>query len=197
MHPLTGRGGPRLGPTGGPYPKSRAPARPCHLARRAARRHAVRRDVRWFTDDRLDESRTCSTRRARGAPEGVVAVADEQTAGRGRLGRSWVAPPGASLLVSVLLRPALAARALAFVTMAAGLAAIEAVRELGGNRRRPEVAERRGGRRPQARRASSPRRTATRSWSAWAATCSGTRSPPSSPTIATACNLLHRPCDHA
>ena len=35
----------------------------------------------------------------------MVLVADHQTAGRGRLDRSWHAPPGASLLVSVLLRP--------------------------------------------------------------------------------------------
>jgi BirA family biotin operon repressor/biotin-[acetyl-CoA-carboxylase] ligase len=42
----------------------------------------------------------------RGAGEGVVAVADYQTAGRGRLGRTWTAPAGSSLLVSVLLRPA-------------------------------------------------------------------------------------------
>jgi BirA family biotin operon repressor/biotin-[acetyl-CoA-carboxylase] ligase len=38
-------------------------------------------------------------------PEGAVAVCDEQTAGRGRLGRSWVVPAGAGVLVSVLLRP--------------------------------------------------------------------------------------------
>ena len=41
----------------------------------------------------------------RGAAEGVVAVADHQTAGRGRLGRVWEAPPGANLLLTVLLRP--------------------------------------------------------------------------------------------
>jgi BirA family biotin operon repressor/biotin-[acetyl-CoA-carboxylase] ligase len=40
-----------------------------------------------------------------GAPDGVVVVADHQTAGRGRRGRSWLAPPGSSLFVSVLLRP--------------------------------------------------------------------------------------------
>jgi len=40
-----------------------------------------------------------------GEPEGYVVVADHQTAGRGRLGRTWVAPPGSALLVSVLLRP--------------------------------------------------------------------------------------------
>jgi len=40
-----------------------------------------------------------------GAPEGTVVVADHQTLGRGRAGRSWLAEPGANLLVSVLLRP--------------------------------------------------------------------------------------------
>lgn len=37
--------------------------------------------------------------------EGAVAVCDEQTSGRGRLGRAWVAPPGAAVLCSILLRP--------------------------------------------------------------------------------------------
>lgn len=40
-----------------------------------------------------------------GAPEGTCVVADEQTAGRGRLDRSWVSPPGAGLWASVLVRP--------------------------------------------------------------------------------------------
>jgi BirA family biotin operon repressor/biotin-[acetyl-CoA-carboxylase] ligase len=39
-----------------------------------------------------------------GAPHGAVLVADHQTAGRGRLGRTWEAPPGANLLVSILFR---------------------------------------------------------------------------------------------
>jgi hypothetical protein len=38
-------------------------------------------------------------------PEGAVAACDEQTAGRGRLGRGWTAPPGTSVLMSILLRP--------------------------------------------------------------------------------------------
>jgi BirA family biotin operon repressor/biotin-[acetyl-CoA-carboxylase] ligase len=42
---------------------------------------------------------------ARGGPEGQVLVAEEQTAGRGRAGRTWVSVPGASLTFSVLLRP--------------------------------------------------------------------------------------------
>jgi BirA family transcriptional regulator, biotin operon repressor / biotin---[acetyl-CoA-carboxylase] ligase len=42
----------------------------------------------------------------RGGPEGQVLVAEEQTAGRGRMGRSWVSQPGAALTFSFLLRPA-------------------------------------------------------------------------------------------
>jgi BirA family transcriptional regulator, biotin operon repressor / biotin---[acetyl-CoA-carboxylase] ligase len=42
---------------------------------------------------------------ADGAAAGAVVTADEQTAGRGRLGRSWVAPPGKALLYSAVLRP--------------------------------------------------------------------------------------------
>lgn len=68
----------------------------------------------------LDEAR-------QGAAEGVVAVADHQTAGRGRLGRTWEAPPRASLLVSVLLRPDLEPARSHLATMAAGVAMVEAV----------------------------------------------------------------------
>ncbi len=72
----------------------------------------------------LDEARA-------GAAEGLVVVADEQTAGRGRRGRTWTAPPGASLLVSVLLRPALPVGRIHVVTMAAGLALADAVEAAG------------------------------------------------------------------
>ena len=41
---------------------------------------------------------------AAGAPHGTLVTADEQTAGRGRQGRSWVAPPGRALLMSLVLR---------------------------------------------------------------------------------------------
>ena len=41
-----------------------------------------------------------------GAPEGVVLVAEEQSAGRGRMGRTWVSPPRAALTFSLLVRPA-------------------------------------------------------------------------------------------
>ena len=69
-----------------------------------------------------------------GAPEGVVLVADHQTAGRGRLGRRWQAPAGSSLLVSVLCRPPLPLAGAHLVTVAAGLAAVDAVAEVAGLR---------------------------------------------------------------
>jgi BirA family transcriptional regulator, biotin operon repressor / biotin---[acetyl-CoA-carboxylase] ligase len=70
-----------------------------------------------------------------GAPEGIVLVTDHQTAGRGRLDRRWEAPPGSSLLVSVLTRPAghgLGDDRLHLVTTAMGVAAAEACRAATG-----------------------------------------------------------------
>jgi BirA family biotin operon repressor/biotin-[acetyl-CoA-carboxylase] ligase len=84
------------------------------------------RNVEWF--EVVDSTnRYLLARAAAGAPEGCVAVADEQTAGRGRLGREWIAPPGAALLASVLLRPSLPAERRHLVTLAAALAAIDAL----------------------------------------------------------------------
>ncbi|MGH3037482.1 MAG: biotin--[acetyl-CoA-carboxylase] ligase [Gaiellaceae bacterium] len=57
--------------------------------------------------------------------EGAAAVCDEQTAGRGRLGRAWDAPPGTAILCSVLLRPP-PARAVAELSLVGGLAVAEA-----------------------------------------------------------------------
>jgi BirA family transcriptional regulator, biotin operon repressor / biotin---[acetyl-CoA-carboxylase] ligase len=68
-------------------------------------------------------------RAARGEPEGVVLAAEQQTAGRGRLGRSWVSPPRASLTFSVLLRPTVVPRArLGWLPLLAGVAVAAAVR---------------------------------------------------------------------
>lgn len=72
--------------------------------------------------------------RAAEAAEGLLVVADEQTAGRGRLGRVWWAPPGANLLLSLLLRPPLLARQAGQLPMCLGLAAIEGIAEVAGVR---------------------------------------------------------------
>lgn len=68
----------------------------------------------------------------RGAPEGLVAVADHQTAGRGRRDRRWWAPAGSSLLVSVLLRPALPPARLHLTAAALAVAACETCRDQTG-----------------------------------------------------------------
>jgi BirA family biotin operon repressor/biotin-[acetyl-CoA-carboxylase] ligase len=65
-----------------------------------------------------------------GRSEGLVILADQQIAGRGRQGRAWAAPPGSSLLLSVLLRPAWLPPADSFaLTMLAGVALCEAVEQ--------------------------------------------------------------------
>ena len=61
----------------------------------------------------------------KGEDAGLVVVADRQTAGRGRLGRSWASPPGAGVYVSVVLRPSAAAARL--VTIAAGVAVTDGI----------------------------------------------------------------------
>ena len=66
------------------------------------------------------------------APEGTVVVADEQTEGRGRLGRPWFAPPGTSLLCSVQLRPAVTGERLPELTGIAARACAEAIATLTG-----------------------------------------------------------------
>ena len=66
------------------------------------------------------------------APEGAVAVADEQTEGRGRLGREWHAPAGTSILCSVQLRPAAAPQRYPELTIVGAQACAEAIRALTG-----------------------------------------------------------------
>jgi BirA family biotin operon repressor/biotin-[acetyl-CoA-carboxylase] ligase len=67
-----------------------------------------------------------------GAPAWSVLVAGHQEAGRGRLGRAWVEPPGSSLLVSVLLRPELEIDRLPMLSLAAGVALVEALGSAAG-----------------------------------------------------------------
>jgi BirA family biotin operon repressor/biotin-[acetyl-CoA-carboxylase] ligase len=64
-----------------------------------------------------------------GADEGLVVFAEEQTAGRGRLGRSWWSPRGGGLWMSVLLRPSGWDGTVPIVTIIGALAVADAVRE--------------------------------------------------------------------
>jgi BirA family biotin operon repressor/biotin-[acetyl-CoA-carboxylase] ligase len=65
-------------------------------------------------------------------PEGAVAVAEEQSEGRGRLGRSWHAPAGTSVLVSIALRPAMESSRLPELSLIAGGAVAQAIADVTG-----------------------------------------------------------------
>jgi BirA family transcriptional regulator, biotin operon repressor / biotin---[acetyl-CoA-carboxylase] ligase len=69
---------------------------------------------------------------AGGAESGTVVVADEQTSGQGRLGRTWHSEPGAGLYLTQILRPKLCADSLPIVTLALGLATAEAMASTAG-----------------------------------------------------------------
>jgi len=64
------------------------------------------------------------------APSGAAFVADVQTRGRGRLGRTWYSPRGENLYASFLLRPSFDAKRAPLVTLASGLAAADAIARL-------------------------------------------------------------------
>jgi BirA family biotin operon repressor/biotin-[acetyl-CoA-carboxylase] ligase len=95
----------------------------------AARSPARFADVRWVAETGSTNADAMALVRD-GAPEGIVLVADHQTAGRGRRGRTWEAPPGSGLLLTVLLRPP--AEVVELCTTAVALAAAEAVEQVCG-----------------------------------------------------------------
>ena len=99
-------------------------------------RRAVADGLTWRDLEVVE--RTASTNadlaaRARaGEPAGLVLIAEEQTAGRGRLDRRWEAPPRSSLLVSALLRPAAPTATWTLLPFVCGVAVAEAVRAVAG-----------------------------------------------------------------
>ena len=62
-----------------------------------------------------------------GAPEGAIVIADTQTAGRGRLGRTWISEPGVGVYFSLILRPTIPAPRLPALTLAVGLGVAEGI----------------------------------------------------------------------
>ncbi len=75
----------------------------------------------------LEECASTQRLLAPDAPEGETVVTDHQTEGRGRLGRSWAAPPGTSVLMSVCLRPQVDPARLPELTVVAAGAVAEAI----------------------------------------------------------------------
>jgi BirA family biotin operon repressor/biotin-[acetyl-CoA-carboxylase] ligase len=99
------------------------------LAREAARLGPVARSVRWYAE--IGSTNDVAAAQAeQGAAEGLVVLAERQTAGRGRHGRTWESPRGGGLYFSVLLRPGPAAVPL--LTIAAGVAIADGIRDATG-----------------------------------------------------------------
>ncbi|GAA5183785.1 biotin--[acetyl-CoA-carboxylase] ligase [Rugosimonospora acidiphila] len=107
------------------------------LSAAALRRALVRPGGLWSALEVVDRTESTNADVARaareGAAEGLVVVAEQQTAGRGRLGRRWESPPRAGLAVSVLLRPgpAVPGARYGWLPLLAGVALAASVRRLG------------------------------------------------------------------
>ena len=92
-----------------------------------------RGSLHWY--DSIDSTNTRAKQLAReGAPHGTVVIAGSQSAGRGRLGRSFSSPPGSGAYLSVIMRPECQASQLMHLTCAAGVAACDALERLCGQR---------------------------------------------------------------
>lgn len=102
-----------------------------HLLQERLKSTAFARRVHHFF--KTDSTNTVAlTLAAGGEPHGTVVVAEEQTAGRGRLGRAWYSEKTSGIYLSVILRPPLSPAQAPLLTLAAGLAAHDAVAEVTG-----------------------------------------------------------------
>lgn len=80
----------------------------------------------------VESTNTEANRLAReGAPEGTLIVANAQTKGRGRLGRSWISPPGSGLYLSIILKPDCSPNRFPGLTLTAGVAVASAIQQIG------------------------------------------------------------------
>jgi len=85
-----------------------------------------------LTFDSIDSTNTEALKQARlGAEEGLCIVAGQQTAGRGRHGRTWVSEPDAGLYFSIVLRPKIESQFLPLITLMTGVAVHDTLAELG------------------------------------------------------------------
>jgi BirA family biotin operon repressor/biotin-[acetyl-CoA-carboxylase] ligase len=90
---------------------------------------AFGRQVRWYAQVPSTND-LASALADHGVPEGSIVIADAQTAGRGRQGRSWCSPAGAGLYVSVVLRPP--HHAVSLITIMGGVSLVEGIRAATG-----------------------------------------------------------------
>lgn len=90
---------------------------------------------RIFAFETIDSTNTCARALAScWAHEGTVVIAEEQTAGKGRLGRAWSANRGENLTFSIVLRPKSATESLSLIPLYAAVAVAEAIEQVSGLR---------------------------------------------------------------
>ena len=108
------------------------------LDRAALRRALVRPGGLWRDFEVVESTGSTNAdllaRALAGEPEGAVLAAEEQRAGRGRMGRTWTSPPGAALTFSVLLKPAVPLARRGWLPLLAGVAVATAVTKVTGVR---------------------------------------------------------------
>lgn len=109
----------------------RAPLDPAALRRALARAGGL-----WRAPEVVESTGSTNAdllaRALAGEPEGAVLAAEEQRAGRGRMGRTWTSPPRAALTVSVLLKPAVPPARRGWLPLLAGVAVATAVTQVAG-----------------------------------------------------------------
>jgi BirA family biotin operon repressor/biotin-[acetyl-CoA-carboxylase] ligase len=89
-------------------------------------------NINLLTFDSLDSTNTEALKHARlGAEEGLCIVARQQTAGRGRHGRTWVSEADAGLYFSIVLRPKIETQYLPLITLMTGVAVHDTLGEVG------------------------------------------------------------------
>jgi BirA family biotin operon repressor/biotin-[acetyl-CoA-carboxylase] ligase len=99
------------------------------LSRAAPRLGSIGRKVVWYPE--VTSTNDVAWLMAdEGADEGLLVIADMQTSGRGRLGRTWASPPGAGIYASIVFRPG--AQVPRLLTLAAGVAIAEGIAQATG-----------------------------------------------------------------
>src|SRR5437763_5924225 len=105
---------------------ARAPLDAAALRSRAVRPGGLWREIE-VTEGTGSTNADLLARALRGEPEGAVLAAEEQRAGRGRMGRTWITPPRAALTFSLLLRPAVPPARRGWLPLLTGVAVAEAI----------------------------------------------------------------------
>jgi BirA family biotin operon repressor/biotin-[acetyl-CoA-carboxylase] ligase len=95
----------------------------------AGNKTTIGRDIIFF--DSIDSTNTTAMAVAEdGCKEGATVIADEQTGGKGRLGRKWISPAGKNLYMSIALRPQIPPRDAPILTLMSAVACASAVKRL-------------------------------------------------------------------